>query len=302
VLHSIVSYPTDYRFEAREHLRQAIVYALRASAFAPVRMPVEMGQKAIALRQWAEVLVTLPHQLQESAEEIELFGLVREAHERWRDEVLPKANSLVSDFYTSGYSTSSHVLFLPVVVMVKLLRCTVTDRELSRLSELSAIIGARQGRSPEVTAPPDMSTIASLTKDRVFPPFTDRELSAMSDLHGISEAELQEWSALRNILASNGWFARCVGDYTVPDSSVIYAVFKAPGFDGANSLGFFGRKGLVPLRGGRCKECCGHDWDRRFQVFSAATMAETRDDFENLLRGIKEEVAPDEAGLTLTPA
>ncbi len=302
VLHSIVSYPSDYGFEAREHLRQAIVYALRASAFAPVRMPVEMGQNAIALRQWAEVLVTLPHQLQESAEEIELFGLVREAHERWRDEVLPKANSLVSDFYTSGYSTSSHVLFLPVVVMVKLLRCTVTDRELSRLSELSAIIGARQGRSPEVTAPPDMSTIASLTQDRVFPPFTDRELSAMSDLHGISEAELQEWSALRNILASNGWFARRVGDYTVPDSSVIYAVFKAPGFDGANSLGFFGRKGLVPLRGGRCKECCGHDWDRRFQVFSAATMAETRDDFENLLRGIKEEVAPDEAGLTLTPA
>jgi len=302
VLHSIVSYPRDYGFEAREQLRQAIVYALRASAFAPVRMPVEMGHTASALRQWAEVLVTLPHQLQESTEEVELFGLVREAHERWRDEVLPRANSLVSDFFTSGFATTSHVLFLPVVVMVKLLRLTVTDRELARLSELSAIIGARQARSPETTTPSEMATTTALTQDRVFAPFTDRELSAISDQHGISETELQEWSALRNILASHGWFARRVGDYTVPDSSVIYAVFKAPGFDGANALGFFGKKGLVPLRGGRVKECCGYDWDRRFTVFSTATMAESRDDFDNLLKGIKEELAPDEVSSTLTPA
>jgi hypothetical protein len=119
---------------------------------------------------------------------------------------------------------------------------------------------------------------------------------SLAKIHGLSEVDLRDWSALRNILASFGWLARRVGDYTVAESSVIFSVFKAPpGYPQANSLGFFGRQGLVPLRSAKFAECWGRDWDRRFQAFQKATMAETQEDFEKALKGIKDEAVEEPA-------
>jgi hypothetical protein len=110
----------------------------------------------------------------------------------------------------------------------------------------------------------------------------------------LNPAEIREWSSLRNILASFGWLARRVGDYTVPESSIIFSVFKAPAnYPGANALNLVGKIGLVPLRGSKFREVWGGDWDRRFQNFQRATMSESQEDFERVLKGIKEEVVED---------
>ena len=82
---------------------------------------------------------------------------------------------------------------------------------------------------------------------------------------------------------------------------MIYSVFKTPaGYPGANSLNLIGKTGLVPLRGSKFHETWGNDWDRRFQCFQRATMAESKDDFERVLKGIKE--AEVEDPLLATPA
>ena len=78
----------------------------------------------------------------------------------------------------------------------------------------------------------------------------------------------------------------------MPESSIIFAVFKAPtGYPQANSLGLIGKIGLVPLRLSRFEEVVGAGWEGRFQLFPRATMSESADDFEKLLKGVSEESA-----------
>jgi hypothetical protein len=301
VLHSVVSYPTEYDFEQRQRIRQALVYASRTSSFAPVRMPLGMTDDIWALRQWAEVLLTEPHQIGDAVHEIELVGLVRSAHRRWEEEVLPKATSIVPDLTTTCFTTMSDLFFLPMGSIVALLRKTVEPQVLARIAQLSAIVGAKQKQRIEKAQKSDDAGGATLIYDRVFAPITESETKTLAELHSLNPAEIAEWSALRNILGSFGWLARRVGDYTVPETSVIYSVFKTPaGYPGANSLNLIGKTGLVPLRGSKFHETWGNDWDRRFQCFQRATMAESKDDFERVLKGIKE--AEVEDPLLATPA
>jgi hypothetical protein len=292
ILHSVLAYPQEYAFEARQRIRQALVYASRTSSFAPVRMPIGMTDDTWALRQWAEVLLAAPHEIAHVVDELELVGLVRKAHQAWERDVLPKATSLVPDLTSTSFTTLSSLLFLPLASIVALLRRTVTAQELSRLAQLTSTVGARQQQRIDKALQADDGGGTTLIYDRVFAPITEGELKNLSELHSLALEDLKDWSALRNILVSFGWLARRVGDYTVPESSVIFSVFKAPaGYPGANALNLVGKSGLVPLRGTKFEEIWGSDWDRRFQSFQRATMSESREQFEQALKGIKEEVS-----------
>lgn len=301
VIHSVLSYPTEYDFEQRQRIRQALVYASRTSSFAPVRMPQGMSDDIWALRQWAEVLLTEPHQIGDAVSEIELVGLVRSAHRRWEQEVLPKAISIVPDLTTTAFTTMADLFFLPMGSIVTLLRKTVEPQVLARIAHLSAIVGVKQKQRIEKAQKSEEEGGTTLIYDRVFAPISESEAKTLAELHALNPAEITEWSALRNILASFGWLARRVGDYTVPESSVIYSVFKTPaGYPGANALNLIGKTGLVPLRGSKFRETWGNDWDRRFQCFQRATMSESKEDFERVLKGIKE--AEVEDPILQTPA
>lgn len=291
VLHSVVEYPREYGFEARQRIRQALVYASRTSSFAPVRMPLGMSDDIWAMRQWTEVLLASPHELADAVHEIELVGLVRAAHGKFERDVLPRAISFVPDLTTTSFATMSDLFFLPATSIVTLLRKTVEPHELARITQLSAIVGVKQKQRIERAQASDEGAGTTLIYDRVFAPISDSEVESLANLHSLTPADIRDWSSLRNILASFGWLARRVGDYTVPESSIIYSVFKTPAnYPGANSLNLIGKTGLVPLRGSKFREVWGSDWDRRFQNFQRATMAETKDDFERVLKGIKEEV------------
>lgn len=299
VLHSVLAYPQEYTFEARQRIRQALVYASRTSSFAPVRMPVGMTDDVWALRQWAEALLAAPHELAHAVDELELVGLVRKAHTTWEREVLPKAFAIVPDLTTTSFTSLSSLLFLPLTSIVALLRRTVSGGELSRIAQLSAIVGARQRQRIEKAQQSDEAGGTTLIYDRVFAPIADSEVKSLAELHNLSADDLRDWSALRNILVSFGWLARRVGDYTVPESSVIFSVFKTPnGYPGANDLNLIGKSGLVPLRGSKFQDIWGGDWDRRFQSFQKATMSENREHFERALQGINEEEGVEEASLT----
>ena len=302
VLHSVLSYPKEYDFEQRLRIRQALVYASRTSSFAPVRMPLGMTDDIWALRQWAEVLLTEPHQIGDAVHEIELVGLIRHAHRRWEEEVLPQATSIVPDLSTTAFTTMSDLFFLPMSSIVALLRKTVEPQELTRIAELSSIVGIKQKYRIEKAQKSEDGGGATLIYDRVFAPITDSESKKLAELHSLNPAEISEWSSLRNILASFGWLARRVGDYTVPETSVIFSVFKTPsGYPGANPLNLIGKTGLVPLRGSKFQEAWGNDWDRRFQCFQKATMSESREDFERVLKGIKEAEVEDPVLAPLAP-
>ena len=301
VLHSVVSYPHEYDFESRQRIRQALVYASRTSSFAPVRMPLGMTDDIWALRQWAEILLAAPHELADAVDEIELVGLVRAAHAAFEREVLPKAIALVPELTTTSFATMSDLFFLPLKSIVTLLRKTVEPQQLSRIAHLSAVVGLKQKKMIDRAQASEEAGGATLIYDRVFAPLTDAEIANLANLHALKPEDIRDWSSLRNILASFGWLARRVGDYTVPESSIILSVFKTPPhFPGANGLNLIGKIGLVPLRGSKFRQSWGNDWERRFQNFQRATMSETREDYERVLSGIKEEVA--EEPTTAPPA
>ncbi len=301
VLHSVVAYPQEYNFDARQRIRQALVYASRTSSFAPVRMPLGMTDDIWALRQWAEVLLAAPHELSDAVHEIELVGLVRAAHGRFERDVLPKAIAIVPELTTTSFATMSDLFFLPMASIVALLRKTVDPIDLARIAHLSSIVGVKQKQRIERAQASEDGSGTTLIYDRVFAPITEADVTHLASLHSLNPDEIREWSSLRNILASFGWLARRVGDYTVPESSIILSVFKTPAnYPGANALNLIGKSGLVPLRGSKFRDIWGNDWDRRFQTFQRATMSESRGDYERVLKGIKEEVVEDP--MTAPPA
>ena len=296
VLHSVLAYPEEYEFEARHRIRHALVYASRSSSFAAVRMPQGMEPTAWAMRQWAEVLLACPHEARDVIEEVELIGLTRAMHRAWESEVLPRISTIVPDITTTCYTTISSLFFVPVGTLVTLLRKTIGANQLSRLTELSALVSAKQKALYDKVNQGDDSGITARTFDRVLAPLQEHEILSLAELHGVDANDLRDWSAMRNILVSQGWLARRVGDYTVPESSVIFSVFKAPpGYPAANNLGFFGKSGLVPLRGGKFAETWGQTWDARFQSFQRATMSESQEDFDRQMNGIKDENREEEA-------
>jgi hypothetical protein len=177
------------------------------------------------------------------------------------------------------------------------MRRVLASNELARLTTLSATIGAKQRKMIERAQQADEGS-GSLLFDRVFSAIPQDTVISLASLHSLSPKDLSDWSALRNILAPFGWLARRVGDYTVPESSVIFSVFKAPpGYPLANSLGLVGKVGLVPLRKAKFEELLGEQWEAKFQLFERATMSESTADFEKIMKGIRDEaLEPADAG------
>jgi len=301
VLHSVVAYPVDYDFDARQRIRRALIYGSRRSSFAPVRMPTDMSEDIWVLRQWSEILLACPHELDAVADEVELVGLVRHAHRKWVKDFLDPAGILAPEIARSCYTTPAELLFMPLPQLVSLLRRALEPSEIRRIEALGAVVSSRQRVNQLARDAGDEYALEHPSFERVYPPLSDDENAHLARIHSLNPNDLKDWSALRIVLSSFGWLARRVGDYTVPESSVIFAVFKADaGLEGVNSLGLLGKMGMVPFRGSRLQDRWGKNWAQRFLCVASATMAETTDDYEKLLKGIKETL-PEDPATTQTP-
>lgn len=302
VLHSVLAYPTDYNFQQRTRIRQALVYASRSSAFAPVRMPTGMSSDAWALRQWMEVMLANPHQLPAVADEVELVGIVRAAHEKWSVEFLETASGLEASGAQECVATTAGLLFVPLKQVLEILQRAVSSVQVRRIEALLARVSNRQRAHAAELAKREGEVPEHISFDRIFPPLREAEVVALSALHGFSAGEVRDWSALRIVLTSYGWLARRVGDYTVPESSLIFAVFKSrEPLPGANSFGLVGKSGYVPFRGAKLESRMGPSWNSRFAYADRATMAETKEDFDKLMAGIEEKLEEEPSG-TPSPA
>jgi hypothetical protein len=203
----------------------------------------------------------------------------------------------------SSYATPSNLLFLPLSRVLAILRKALDSAEIRRIEQLGAVVSSRQKVTQLARDAGDESALEHPAFERVFPPLAEEEMATLARIHALNPNDVRDWSALRIVLSSYGWLARRVGDYTVPDSSLIFAVFQADAsLDGVNSLGFLGKLGMVPFRGSKLHERWGRNWANRFLFVNGATMAETTEDFEKLLKGIKD-TAPEDpliAGAPLT--
>ena len=84
------------------------------------------------------------------------------------------------------------------------------------------------------------------------------------------------------------------GDYTVPESSIIFAILNGSTSNiEKNHLGLVGQGGVVPLRGTRLAERLGRNWADEFSSTQSANMAETKEQFERLMQGIQDDLQDD---------
>lgn len=297
VLHSIVAYPQDYGFDERRRIRQALIYSSRSSSFAPVRMPLGLDSVTWALRQWMEILLASPHQLRPVADEVELVGLVRAAHTTWCAELLDGSALLSPDTAGQSFATGAGLLLVPLRGVITALRRSISPSDIRRIESLLVAVTVSQRQAAAEAAKRDGEAADTVSFERILPPLRDAEVTSLALLHGVAVEDLKDWSALRIVLTSYGWLARRVGDYTVPESSVIFAVFKSRDpLPGANMLGLVGKSGLVPFRGAKFEATWGGSWAAHFALADKATMAETTEDFEKLMKGIEEKAEEESPG------
>ena len=296
VLHSTAAFGHEYTYDQRSLVRRALIYGSRTSVLGPIRFPVDLDVSAFALRQWSEVLQASPHDLAPVADEVELYGLVVEAHAAWMPKFMQSIVTLNNALMSAIVAAPPHLIFIPLATLVESLR-EVLDRErLTRLEELVALVSQKQ-RLLEMSSDFNAETgerIRLPAYSRILAPISFAEMKLLAERHSLSIDLVREWSSMRIILDGFGWLARRVGQSSVPESSLVFTVVEAPGARGANAKGLLGNSAVVPLRATRVASELSNMWHTRFQCGDKAAMAETREEFDRLLQGLAL-VTPDEA-------
>ena len=288
VLHSIPAFSAEYNLAQRTDIRRALIYGSRRSVFAPVRLPLDLSARSFALRQLVELWLAFPHELPTCADEVELAALVRESHEDFEQVLFKALSTMDHEIMEDFYASTSNLFFMPIAKVLYLLRKVVPATTIRRIETLVALVSQKQ-RLQAISADLQEESVERTlpgVSDRVLPLLTYQCLKELSALHNINMEDLKDWSALRVILNSYAWLGRRVGDYTVPESSIIFAVLKEsePSAEG-NELGLIGKAGMVPFRASRLAARWGKFWYTRFRHVESANMAETIEDFQKLLKG-----------------
>jgi hypothetical protein len=297
VLHSIPDFGEEYTFEDRAAIRRALIYGSRKNIFAPVRFPVNLDDATRAMRSWVELMLSLPHELQVTADEVEFIGVLHEMHEQWNEHFFAHDQSMSRELARGAYATQSNLFIVPTENLVVMARRIFSEEMLRRAEELAALVSHSQrleAMAAEGGSADPSEKGAMHQQGRVFPPLTVAESRELAERHGIAADSIKVWSALRAMLNHYGWLARRVGDYSVPEHSLIFAVVRTDGsIAGANGLGLIGGPGMIALRGTRLVQRWGKQWQARFTQGISATMAEQREDFDKLMRGIEDVLKDD---------
>lgn len=291
-VHSIPAFGQEFDFAARQHIRRAFVYGSRKSDFAPVRFPLDFAPESRAARQWVEILMAVPHQLAGVADEVELLALLTEGYQQWNGLFFEAESGFDPEQLSGSYATHGNMFLMPLAKVLQILRRAVDPEARARIEVLMASVSNKQrlvSMARDVGGADGGDGVSLPSYERVMVPLAHAEMKMLAELHGCSLDDARDWSALRLVLNSFGWLARRVGDSTVPDSSIVLAVLNVGvGAPGANGLGLIGVPGLVPLRASHVEEAWGRGWRNRLPVAEQVRMAEDREDFEKLLKGIDE--------------
>ncbi len=301
VLHSVAAFAQEFNSDSRGRIRRALIYASRSSVYAPVHFPVDLSDSTRALRQWTELLLAGPHELSAVSDDVELYGIVCDAHQAWNQMLLDAIMTGAPEVIGGMYATHGNLFFMPLRTVLILMRKIVSRPILQRLEELVNHVSQKQKLQTLSfeQVHEDGGAHPLMTHERCVTPFSLLEIKQIAERHGLMESEVREWSALRVVLSSFGWIARRVGDYSVPPCSVIFTVFKVePLLFGSNEVGMLGKPAMVPFRGTRLAQKWGKNWQVRFAQVDRVTMAEDAQDFGKKLEGFEEEIVDEEGALT----
>jgi hypothetical protein len=301
-LHGVAAYSREYSFESRMNVRRALIYGSRFSLLGPVRFPVDLSDEAFAARQWVELLMALPHELQSAADEVELCGVMREIHAKWSVRFFEMVLASSPEVTEGCFVGPSQGLYMPLHSLLSTLRQCVDHGTIRRLEELVSFVSQKQRlQAMSLDLSSEGSEPAQLPAyQRVLPPIPFAEMKRLSELHNVSIDDLRDWSALRVMLNSYSWLARRVGSRTVPESSVVMVAFKGnhdARFE-ANANGVVALTAMVPLRGSRLEMRFGKLWPSRYPEVLKVVLGQSQEDFDKLRKNVKDDTDDPQPAVT----
>lgn len=285
VLHSIPQYAMEFSGVARDTIRRAIIYGSRRSLLAPVTLASDLSPAARALRQWVELLVACPHEIESAADDAELYALVSEANRAW-SQVLMDGVMTSNPEIISGSCSFGHMFFMPLQKIVNIMRHLVTPQAVIRLEQLVHRISKRQELSSLLQRADGSGKSGVPAYEKIPAPISDETIFRLASDHEVKAEDLKFWSTMRVVLGMNGWLGRRVGENTVSENSIIFLVCKgAPDSYSRNSLGLSTIASMVPLRSTRIEDRLGETWGTRMQQLRFVRMSESREGVDRLLSG-----------------
>jgi hypothetical protein len=296
ILHSVSAYVKGYNYTERSQIRHALIFASRQSYFGPIKLPNNICEESRAARQWVELLMACPHNLEAVANDVEMYGIICESHKKWKEIFLNKVVTAQVEVTQGVYATQGNLFLMPISQLMSIARECLSSKDLRRLNDLSVLVGQQQRLDSMVldNSSDDSSKGNVPAYAKVLQPFTDQEVLELSTRQGIKPELIKEWSSFRLVLNQFGWLARRVGDYSVPENSLILAVLRpGQGHPDSNQFGRIGAPGMVPLRGTHLEEKWGKNWQNRFNQVLDAAMAQTLADYEKLMRGEEKDESDD---------
>jgi len=291
VLHSLSPFGSDYDYDVRTVIRRALIYGARSSIFGPVRFARDLTDETRALRQWVEVMMATPIELPLVVDEIELSVRVVEIQEIWAREFFDRCLVLPEDKKRDMFATSTGLLFLTIASVTTIMKDTMDIGEIDRLHHLVSVVSKKQKDASMLKYDQEETLKDGIPEyERILAPLSEKEGKQVAESHGISLEDIKYWGAIRVVLYTYGWLARRVGDYTVPESGIIYVVLDGTEESARqNNFGLLGLKGSIVLRAARLKEGWGKDWMYQFSQARSAKMAETVEQYDRLMQRISDD-------------
>jgi hypothetical protein len=283
ILHSIPDYSSEFSYDERNNIRQSIIYGSRKSVFGPVKFLTDLSPQTRAARQWMELLMACPHELEQVADEVELYGLLCTIHDDWLkaffDELMISAPTDLTDIISH-----STMMYVPFKRVMSYFRKTVDQERLDRLHVLARSVSDRQ----QLAIAEGVATGTTKVPDylKIFAPITDAEITKMVKQHNLNPADVKDWSALRLVLNYYSWLGRRVGDSTVPDNSVIFLAARRQKYDTElPTLTSECHVGMVALRATKLVDRWGSLWSKKFDSVMTVTAVDDMQEYEKFKRG-----------------
>ncbi len=288
VLHSIPDFPKEYRQAERTMIRQAIIYGWRKSVFGPVQFPVDLNDKSRAIRQWVEIAMACPHEINNVIDDVQLFGLITEVHHNFESALNSAMISEDPKVTKYGVATELGMFFLPLKTVLWLLNQSVDTETKVMIRELVGRVSSWQYKklqAKQIALADDTLVIPDY--ERIPRTFTKDEIEDAVNTHGVTAEEMEEWGFLRYVLYHHSWLARRVGDLTVPETCVVFYAIKPRGnFPNKTEEGYIGSSAMVPLRDTHLVDRWGKKWKEKFEIYGHTPyIAMNKVDYEAILHG-----------------
>jgi hypothetical protein len=310
VLFSLPSFGSDYDYDAREVIRQSIVFSSRYSIFAPVSLPQTVPYKTLSLRQITEFML---YNLSIHSYEInylEFFGMLRD----FKFDVIryfKEKRILDSDVASQSLLADVHgILYMPLELLLQTFSEILPpgDQEAlyKKIEYLSDAINSETGAghlkhstainksNSTINKNLNVANLVQHSEGReqmkdslsVYIPrvFSEEEKHQLREGYLMSDEQIMLWTVVNSLLESFNWITKRILNRSVPGSNVISIVFKGENTPySKNSLGLSSLRKIVPLRGVRMITDIGDLYNLPIPQTDFAYIADNQSEIDLLL-------------------